>query len=75
MDIYPRSRDLDQFIPYDSKGLHKGFSGRERLAAELRAQKFARGLLLQNALDAAWLAWRANIPERIGYARDAAAFF
>jgi heptosyltransferase-2 len=26
--------------------------------------------LLQNAFDAAWLAWRAGIPERIGYARD-----
>ena len=28
-------------------------------------------VLLQNAFDAAWLAWRAGIPERIGYARDA----
>ncbi len=27
-------------------------------------------MLLQNAFDAAWLAWRANIPERVGYARD-----
>jgi heptosyltransferase-2 len=26
---------------------------------------------LQNAFDAAWLAWRAQIPQRIGYARDA----
>src|SRR4029077_3698921 len=26
---------------------------------------------LQNAFEAAWLAWRADIPERIGYARDA----
>jgi len=49
-------------------------SGRERLAAELRAQKFDMALLLQNAFDAAWLAWRARIPERIGYARDARSF-
>jgi heptosyltransferase-2 len=27
-------------------------------------------MLLQNAFDAAWLAWRSGIPERIGYARD-----
>jgi heptosyltransferase-2 len=27
-------------------------------------------VLLQNAFEAAWLAWRAGIPERIGYARD-----
>jgi len=37
---------------------------------ELRAQKFDLALLLQNAFEAAWLAWRAAIPERIGYARD-----
>ena len=73
-DIYRDQEICDQFIPYDSKGLHKGFFGRERLAAELRAQKFDVALLLQNALDAAWLAWRANIPERIGYARDARSF-
>jgi heptosyltransferase-2 len=73
-DIYRDQEMCDQFIPYDSKGLHAGFSGRERLAAELRAQKFDVALLLQNAFDAAWLAWRANIPERIGYARDARSF-
>ena len=37
---------------------------------ELRAQKFDTALLLQNAFHAAWFAWRAGIPERIGYARD-----
>ena len=40
------------------------------LARELRGQKFDVALFLQNAFDAAWLAWRAGIPERIGYARD-----
>jgi heptosyltransferase-2 len=71
------SRDqaiCDQLIAYDPKGLHSGISGRERLASELRAQKFDVALLLQNAFDAAWLAWRANIPERIGYARDGRSF-
>jgi len=33
----------DQLIPYDPRGLNAGFSGLERLAAELRAQKFERG--------------------------------
>jgi heptosyltransferase-2 len=73
-DIYRDQEICDQLIAYDPNGLHKGFSGRERLAAELRAQKFDVALLLQNAFDAAWLAWRANIPERIGYARDARSF-
>ena len=26
--------------------------------------------MLQNAFDAAWVSWRAKIPDRIGYARD-----
>ena len=73
-DIYRDQEVCNQLIPYDPKGLHAGFSGRERLAAELRAQKFDVALLLQNAFDAAWLAWRANIPERIGYARDGRGF-
>jgi heptosyltransferase II len=69
-DIYREQAICNQLIAYDPKGLHSGISGRERLASELRAQKFDAALLLQNAFDAAWLAWRANIPERIGYARD-----
>lgn len=73
-DIYRDQEICNQLIPYDPKGLHAGFFGRERLAGELRAQKFDVALLLQNAFDAAWLAWRANIPERIGYARDARRF-
>src|SRR5438445_11743498 len=73
-DIYRDQELCDQLIPYDPKGLHAGFSGRERLAAELRARKFDVALLLQNAFDAAWLAWRARIPERIGYARHARSF-
>jgi heptosyltransferase-2 len=40
------------------------------IVAEIRAQKFDAALLLQNAFEAAWLAWRAGIPERIGYSRD-----
>lgn len=73
-DIYRDQEICNQLIAYDPKGLHAGFSGRERLAVELRAQKFDAALLLQNAFDAAWLAWRANIPERIGYARDGRSF-
>jgi len=69
-DIYRDQEICNQFIAYDPKGRHAGFSGRDRLAAELRAQKFDVALLLQNAFDAAWLAWRAKILERIGYARD-----
>ena len=40
------------------------------IVSELRAQKFDVALLFQNAFGAAWFAWRAGIPQRIGYARD-----
>ena len=69
-DIYRDQQVAEELIAYDVKGVHTGLAGRERLAAELRSRKFDVALLLQNAFDAAWLAWRAGIPRRIGYARD-----
>lgn len=73
-DLYRCQGIADHLIAYDTHGAQAGFRGRERLATELRAQKFDAALLLQNAFDAAWLAWRARIPERIGYARDGRSF-
>ena len=73
-DIYRGQQICDQLIPYDPRGDHAGLSGRESLAAELRSHKFDLALLLQNAFDAAWLVWRARIPQRIGYARDGRSF-
>ena len=70
LDIYREEKIADELIAYDGTREHKGIRGRERLAAELRERKFDVALLLQNAFDAAWLAWRAKIPVRIGYARD-----
>jgi heptosyltransferase-2 len=69
-DIYRHQQVANELIHYDVRGIHAGFSGRERLAKELREQNFDVAILLQNAFDAAWLAWRARIPRRIGYARD-----
>ena len=69
-DIYRGQQICDELIAYDPKATHAGLRGRERLVEELRARKFDVALLLQNAFDAAWLAWRVGIPERIDYARD-----
>lgn len=70
-DIYRGQAVADELIPYDRRGKHSGIRGREILSLELRAGKFDSAFLLQNAFDAAWIAWRAGIPERIGYDRDA----
>jgi heptosyltransferase-2 len=69
-DIYRDQKICDELISYDLKGAHAGLMGRERLAKELRMKEFDVALLLQNAFDAAWIAWRAGIPERVGYTRD-----
>jgi heptosyltransferase-2 len=70
LDIYRDQGIADELIAYDLAGEHRGIAGRERLSTQLRERKFDMALLLQNAFDAAWLAWRAKIPERIGYSRD-----
>ena len=69
--LYHNEGFANRLLEYDANGIHRGWRGRERLAKELRAGRFDVAVLLQNAFDAAWLAWRAGIPERIGYARDA----
>ena len=68
--IYEGQGIANEFIVYDRKGDHVGIRGRERLAAALKSKQFDMALLLQNAFDAAWIAWRARIPQRIGYNRD-----
>jgi heptosyltransferase-2 len=69
-ELYRDQDCADRLWVYEHRSRHAGFMGRERLARELRGERFDAAVLLQNAFEAAWLAWRARIPERIGYARD-----
>jgi len=64
----------DRLIAFEHNGRHRGALGVERLAAELRVQRFDCAILLQNAFEAAWIARRAGIPQRFGYAGDARAW-
>jgi heptosyltransferase-2 len=43
---------------------------RRALARRLRAENFDCAILLPNSFDAAWVAWMARIPRRIGFRRD-----
>jgi heptosyltransferase II len=61
---------IDEVLIYYKKGCHAGLGGRLRLAGELRARRFDLAILLQNAFDAALIAWLAGIPVRIGYRTD-----
>src|SRR5436305_7614132 len=66
-DLYARERSIDRVILYPAQ---KGWRARREFAARLRAERFDGAILLQNAFDAALIAWLAGIPERIGYSRD-----
>lgn len=65
-DLYARETAIDRVILYQSGGWH----ARREFAARLREERFDCAILLQNAFDAALMAWMAGIPARIGYNRD-----
>jgi heptosyltransferase-2 len=65
-DLYRRESFCDWLIPYTAPDL----ASKWRTARKLRASKFDCAILLQNAFEAAAIAFVAGMPERIGYARD-----
>jgi heptosyltransferase-2 len=65
-DLYQHESCADEVIPYETTP--------RQIAAELCSRKFDCAILLQNAFEAAWIAWLARIPNRIGYDRDARGF-
>lgn len=69
-ELFRHHPDVDEVIVYERPGRHEGISGRLRLGGELRRRRFDGALLLQNAFDAALLAFLARIPERAGYPTD-----
>ncbi|MBZ5582514.1 MAG: lipopolysaccharide heptosyltransferase II [Acidobacteriia bacterium] len=66
-ELYAREECIDRVIPYPAP---KSLGERRAFAARLRDERFDAALLFQNAFDAAWMAWLADIPVRIGYHRD-----
>jgi len=69
-EIYAGQPFVDRVIPLDAGGGLKDFRAMEGTAIKLRAERLDSALLLPNSFSSAWLAWRAGIPERIGYSRD-----
>jgi heptosyltransferase-2 len=68
--LYGREPFCDELIPYTSTDV----AGAWTTARDLAARGFDCAVLLQNAFEAAAIAFAARIPERIGYARDGRAF-
>jgi heptosyltransferase II len=68
--VFTNNPHIDRVMIYDVDGRHKGLQGLWRLARDLSKARFDGALLLQNAFEAAFLAWLAHIPRRIGYTTD-----
>ena len=65
-DLYRREKVADELIPYTAVSLAEKW----RAGRALAERRFDCAILLQNAFEAAAIAYAARIPERIGYARD-----
>ncbi|MBI5560476.1 MAG: lipopolysaccharide heptosyltransferase II [Deltaproteobacteria bacterium] len=68
--VYENNPAVSGIIVYESNGIHAGFAGLVRLSRELKGKCFQIAVLFQNAFEAAFLAFLARVPERVGYARD-----
>jgi heptosyltransferase II len=69
-DLYAQEPFIDQVISLTTGRGASDPGGKWRAARLLRKEQFDCAILLQNAFEAALLAWMAAIPRRIGYARD-----
>ena len=69
-DLYRRESFCHRVIPYTPRTLPEKWKAGRALARE----RFDCAILLQNAFEAAAIAFIAAIPERIGYARDGRSF-
>ena len=66
--LFEKDPNVDEIILYSDA--YQGLAGKFRLAKEIKNHDFCMAMLLQNAFDAAFIAFLAGIPARIGYNRD-----
>ncbi len=68
--LYRRESFCDELIAYQPGAGWRGWGDRWTIARELQRRNFDCAVLLQNAFEAAAIAYAARIPWRIGYNRD-----
>ena len=71
LSVFEHNPHVDRCIVYDSEALHRGLSGKIKLVRDLKQYRFDTAILLQNAFEAAFISFFAQIPCRIGYNTDA----
>ena len=69
-DVFLHHPDVDRVLIYDRNGRHNGIRGKLALSARLKAERYDLAVLLQNAFEAALIAFLAGIPQRAGYDTD-----
>jgi heptosyltransferase-2 len=69
-EVFGANPHVDALLHYQDPGPHAGPAGTLKLAKALRKGRFDLAILLQNAFEAAFLAWLAGIPHRLGYGTD-----
>jgi heptosyltransferase-2 len=70
-ELFTHHPYCNRVLVYDTKGPHKGFRGLWRFSRVLRRERFDLAILLQNAIEAALMAFLAGVPRRAGYRTDA----
>ena len=73
-ELFQFHPSVDRVMIYDKKGWHQGVKGMLRLVKEIRTEHFDAAFMLQNAIEAALIAWFARIPRRAGYTTDGRRF-
>ncbi|WP_420263893.1 lipopolysaccharide heptosyltransferase II [Candidatus Magnetominusculus dajiuhuensis] len=66
--LFEKDPHIGAIIKYED--VYRTLSGRLRLSRRLKMENFSTAILLQNAFDAAFIAWLARIGHRVGYNRD-----
>jgi heptosyltransferase-2 len=69
-ELFLKNPFIHEIMVYQNRSRHKGILGKLRLILDLREKKFDLAILLQNAFEAALLAFLAGISQRYGYATD-----
>jgi heptosyltransferase-2 len=73
--VFEGNPHVDRIMIYDANNRHKGWLGRLRLIRDIRKKKFDLAILLQNAFEAAIIAFVSRIPIRLGYDTDGRGLF
>jgi heptosyltransferase II len=72
-DLVRKHAAVNNVIPYDKRGLHRGVRGVWDLAQQLKKEKFSVALVPHRSLRSALAVRLARVPRRIGFSTSSAA--